>query len=77
MGMLVRIVFAVILVAATWNPTGYSYVQWALIDTSTFDATTSDQRPSCTKLCDGMCSACAAAGAMSAYARAAGSPSGA
>jgi len=37
--MLVRILFAVILVAATWNPTGYSYVQWALIDTSTFDAT--------------------------------------
>ncbi len=39
MGMLLRILFAVIIVAATWNPTGWSYVQWALIDTSTFDAT--------------------------------------
>ena len=39
MGMLVRVLLSVILVAATWNPTGYSYVQWALIDTSTFDAT--------------------------------------
>ena len=39
MGMLLRILFAVVLVAATWNPTGWSYVQWALIDTSTFDAT--------------------------------------
>ena len=38
-GMLVRILFAVILVVATWNPAGVSYVQWALIDTSTFDAT--------------------------------------
>ena len=38
-GMLVRILFAVILVIATWNPAGVSYVQWALIDTSTFDAT--------------------------------------
>jgi len=38
-GMLLRILFAVVLVAATWNPTGWSYVQWALIDTSTFDAT--------------------------------------
>jgi len=37
--MLLRILFAVVLVAATWNPTGWSYVQWALIDTSTFDAT--------------------------------------
>lgn len=37
--MLVRILFAVILVIATWNPAGVSYVQWALIDTSTFDAT--------------------------------------
>jgi hypothetical protein len=37
--MLVRILFAVILVVATWNPAGVSYVQWALIDTSTFDAT--------------------------------------
>src|SRR6187455_3442049 len=39
MGMLLRILFAVAIVAATWNPTGWSYVQWALIDTSTFDAT--------------------------------------
>ncbi|HVJ74342.1 MAG TPA: DUF6524 family protein [Casimicrobiaceae bacterium] len=38
-GMLVRILFAVILVLVTWNPAGVSYVQWALIDTSTFDAT--------------------------------------
>ena len=38
-GMLVRILFAVILVVATWNPAGVSYVQWSLIDTSTFDAT--------------------------------------
>lgn len=38
-GMLVRILFAVILVIATWNPAGVSYVQWALIDTSSFDAT--------------------------------------
>ena len=39
MGMVLRVVFAIALVVATWNPTGYSYVQWALIDTSTFDAT--------------------------------------
>lgn len=38
-GMLVRILFAVILVLVTWNPAGVSYVQWALIDTSTIDAT--------------------------------------
>jgi len=38
-GMLVRILFAVILVLVTWNPAGVSYVQWALIDTSTFDDT--------------------------------------
>ena len=37
--MLLRVLFAVAIVVATWNPTGYSYVQWALIDTSTFDAT--------------------------------------
>ena len=37
--MLLRIVFALAIVIATWNPTGWSYVQWALIDTSTFDAT--------------------------------------
>ena len=39
MGMILRILFAVALVFVTWNPTGYSYVQWALIDTSTLDAT--------------------------------------
>lgn len=39
MGMLLRILFALAMVIATWNPTGYSYVQWALIDTSAFDAT--------------------------------------
>ena len=39
MGMILRILFALAIVVATWNPTGYSYVQWALIDTSTFDAT--------------------------------------
>jgi hypothetical protein len=39
MGMMLRILFALAIVVATWNPTGYSYVQWALIDTSTFDAT--------------------------------------
>jgi hypothetical protein len=38
-GMILRILFALAIVIATWNPTGYSYVQWALIDTSTFDAT--------------------------------------
>src|SRR5436190_23835358 len=37
--MILRILFALAIVIATWNPTGYSYVQWALIDTSTFDAT--------------------------------------
>jgi len=37
--MILRILFALAIVVATWNPTGYSYVQWALIDTSTFDAT--------------------------------------
>ena len=39
MGMILRILFALAIVIATWNPTGWSYVQWALIDTSTFDAT--------------------------------------
>lgn len=38
MGMLVRIVLAIALVVATWNPAGISYVQWALIDTSAFNA---------------------------------------
>ena len=37
--MILRILFALAIVIATWNPTGWSYVQWALIDTSTFDAT--------------------------------------
>ncbi|HEY8243923.1 MAG TPA: DUF6524 family protein [Casimicrobiaceae bacterium] len=37
--MILRIFFALAIVIATWNPTGWSYVQWALIDTSTFDAT--------------------------------------
>jgi hypothetical protein len=37
--MLLRVLFALAIVIATWNPTGWSYVQWALIDTSTFDAT--------------------------------------
>jgi hypothetical protein len=36
---MLRILFAVALVLVTWNPLGWSYVQWALIDTSTFDAT--------------------------------------
>lgn len=33
-----RILFAVVLVLLTWNPTGWSYVDWALRDRSTFDA---------------------------------------
>ena len=37
--MLLRVLFALAIVIATWNPTGWSYVQWALIGTSTFDAT--------------------------------------
>jgi hypothetical protein len=32
-GMLIRIVLAVALVLATWNPAGVSYVQWALVET--------------------------------------------
>lgn len=36
--MLPRIVFAVALVLLTWNPTKWSYVEWALRDRSTFDA---------------------------------------
>ena len=34
----------------------------------------SSHNPSCTKMCDGMCSACSASGAIFAYARAAASP---
>ena len=37
MGFLIRIAVAVALVAATWNPTGTSYVHWALA--GPFDAT--------------------------------------
>jgi hypothetical protein len=37
--MLIRIVLAVLLVLATWNPSGWSYVQWALTDRSALDAT--------------------------------------
>lgn len=37
--MLIRILLAVILVLATWNPTGYNYVEWALTDRSALDAT--------------------------------------
>ena len=33
-----RTLFAIILVLATWNPSGWSYVDWALRDYSTFDA---------------------------------------
>ncbi len=42
---------------------------------SMFDATHSSQRPSRVKMCDGMWSACGDAGAVFAYARAAGSAS--
>ena len=38
MGVLVRIVLAVLLVLATWNPSGFSYADWALRDRETFDA---------------------------------------
>ena len=37
-GMLIRIVLAVALVLATWNPAGVSYAQWALVDTGAFNA---------------------------------------
>lgn len=33
-----RTLFAILLVLATWNPSGWSYVDWALRDRSTFDA---------------------------------------
>jgi hypothetical protein len=38
MGTLVRILLAVVLVLATWNPSGWSYADWALRDRATFDA---------------------------------------
>jgi hypothetical protein len=34
----VRTLAAIVLVLATWNPSGWSYVDWALRDRSTFDA---------------------------------------
>jgi len=36
--LLTRIVLAVALVLLTWNPSHWSYVEWALRDRSTFDA---------------------------------------
>ena len=38
MSVVARVVVAVLLVLATWNPSGWSYADWALRDTSTFDA---------------------------------------
>ena len=39
MGAIVpRVAFAVALVLFTWNPSGWSYVDWALRDRSAFDA---------------------------------------
>jgi len=39
MGAIVpRVAFAVALVLITWNPSGWSYVDWALRDRSAFDA---------------------------------------
>jgi hypothetical protein len=39
MGSIVpRVAFAVALVLLTWNPSGWSYVDWALRDRSAFDA---------------------------------------
>ena len=39
MGAIVpRVVFAVALVLLTWNPSGWSYVDWALRDRAAFDA---------------------------------------
>ncbi len=40
-GFLVRIVLAVALVLATWNPAGWSYAQWALSGAGGIDATKS------------------------------------
>lgn len=36
--MLIRIALAVVLVLATWNPAGISYVQWALSGGGAIDA---------------------------------------
>jgi Family of unknown function (DUF6524) len=36
--MLPRVLFTVALVLLTWNPSGWSYVDWALRDRSAFDA---------------------------------------
>ena len=36
--MISRVAFAVVLVLLTWNPSGWSYVDWALRDRSAFDA---------------------------------------
>ena len=36
--MVTRIAFAVALVLLTWNPTKWSYFEWALRDRSSFDA---------------------------------------
>lgn len=33
-----RTLLAIVLVLATWNPSGWSYVDWALRDRSAFDA---------------------------------------
>lgn len=40
MGVIVRILLAVLLVFATWNPSGWSYADWVLRDRTTFDAVT-------------------------------------
>ena len=36
--ILPRVIFAVALVLLTWNPSGWSYVDWALRDRAAFDA---------------------------------------
>jgi len=36
--LLIRVAFAIALVLLTWNPSGWSYVDWALRDRSTLDA---------------------------------------
>jgi hypothetical protein len=36
--ILPRVLFAVALVLLTWNPSGWSYVDWALRDRASFDA---------------------------------------
>lgn len=37
-GVIIRIIFAIVLVLLTYNPTAYSYFHWALTDFSSFDA---------------------------------------